>query len=76
MQREYTDAFVSRKQGEKSLLVGGKNMHLLSVEVGTLKSPLSAGEGLDELSRKHFSLFIMLEILGLHCALQCKDSAV
>ena len=32
-------------------------MHLLSVEVGALKSPLSAGEGLDELSRKHFSLY-------------------
>ena len=54
MQREYIDAFVSRKQGKKSLLVGGKNMHLLSAEVDTLKSLLSAGEGLDELSRKHF----------------------
>ena len=29
-------------------------MHLLSVEVDTLKSLLSAGEGLDALSRKHF----------------------
>lgn len=29
-------------------------MHLLSAEVDTLKSLLSDGEGLDELSRKHF----------------------
>lgn len=34
-----------KKTGKKSLSVGGKSVHLLSVEVGALKSPLSAGEG-------------------------------
>lgn len=39
-------------------------MHLLSVEVGALKSPLSTGEGWMSCLESIFSHFIMLEILG------------
>lgn len=65
-----------KKSGKKSLLVGGKSMHLLSVEVGALKSPLSTGEGWMSCLESIFSHFIMLEILGRQCALQCRDSSV
>lgn len=60
---------------EKSLLVGGKSMHLLSVEVDTLKSLLRAGEGWMSCLESIFSHFIMLEILGQQCASQSKDSS-
>lgn len=65
-----------QKTGEKSLLVGGKSMHLLSVEVGTFKSPLSGGEGWMSCLESIFSHFIMLETLGRQCALQCRDSSM